>query len=290
MFDLGGLGLLPFSPRDDASIIESLEKSDVVINMIGKHYETKHLVPTRRSDGKLSRVNYDFTEVHETIPRRIARLAKEAGVKSFVHVSALSASHDSKSAWSRSKALGEEAVREEFPGAIIVKPATVFGAEDRFLNMIGEVNERLPAFPLINNGETLTQPVYAVDVGKALFQIVNNCEEFKGQTFQLAGPAEYSYKEIVEFVSDVSGVKKPMFDAPESIARFAGRFLDETISPLLTEDQIEQMKEDCVLKEGTKMKTLVDLGIEPSSMDKYAFDFLHRFRPGGHFTMVQGYH
>ena len=37
-------------------------------------------------------------------------------------------------------------------------------------------------------------------------------------------------------------------------------------------------------------QTLADLGVVPSSMDKYSFDFLHRFRPGGHFTMVQGYH
>merc|ERR1719453_823865 len=48
MFDLGQLGLMPFSPRDDASIMETIRSSDVVINMIGKHYETKHIVPTRR--------------------------------------------------------------------------------------------------------------------------------------------------------------------------------------------------------------------------------------------------
>ena len=54
------LGLMPFSPRDDQSIIASLKRSQVVVNFIGKHYETKHLVPTRRSNGKLSRVNYDF--------------------------------------------------------------------------------------------------------------------------------------------------------------------------------------------------------------------------------------
>ena len=57
------LGLLPFSPRDEKSIVASLKHSDIVVNFIGKHYETKHAVPTRRSNGKLSRVNYDFEEV-----------------------------------------------------------------------------------------------------------------------------------------------------------------------------------------------------------------------------------
>ena len=172
MFDLGQLGLMPFSPRDEASIRESMTNSDIVINLIGKHYETKHMVPTRRANGKLSRVNFDFDEVHETIPRTLARLAREAGVQSFVHVSALSADLESLSKWSRTKAKGEIAVRQDFSDAIIVKPATVFGAEDRFLNWIAEASTQLPFFPLINNGSALVQPVYAVDVGKALMNIV----------------------------------------------------------------------------------------------------------------------
>lgn len=290
MFDLGQLGLMAFSPRDEESIKESIRNSDIVINMIGKHYETKHLVPTRREDGELSRINYSFQETHVEIPRTLARLCKEAGVESFVHVSALAGDPNSESAWSRSKYEGELAVREENPDAIIVRPATVFGWEDRFLNTFADITERLPFTPLLFGGETLTQPVYALDVGKALFAITQRHKDFKGATFQLAGPAEYSYKEIAEFVQDVTTVKKPLVDIPEFAATAAGNLLNETIEPLLTPDQVIQMKEDCVLKNDKSLKTLHDLGIEPSSMDKYAFDFLHRFRPGGHFSQVEGYH
>ena len=109
---------MPFSPRDQDSVRESLKNSDIVINLIGKHYETKHVVPTRRSDGKLSRVNFNFEEVHETIPRTLAKLSREAGVKSFIHVSALSADLESLSIWSQTKAKGEIAVKQEFPDAV----------------------------------------------------------------------------------------------------------------------------------------------------------------------------
>lgn len=118
MFAVEQLGLMPFSPRDKESIFQAVQNSDVVINMIGKHYETKHLVPTRRADGKLSRVNYDFEEVHVNIPRTIAEISKAAGVKSFIHVSALSADINSKSKWSQTKARGEIAVREAFPESV----------------------------------------------------------------------------------------------------------------------------------------------------------------------------
>jgi len=163
---------MAFSPRDDESIKAAIKNSDIVINMIGKHYETKHLVPTRREDGKLCRINYNFEEVHVDIPKRIAKLAKESGVKNFIHVSSLSADLESKSSWSRSKALGEIAVRDAFPGSIIVRPSTVFGPEDRFLNWIADACERFPFFPLVNEGKTLVQPVYAHDVAKALMNIV----------------------------------------------------------------------------------------------------------------------
>lgn len=94
----------------------------------------------------------------------------------------------------------------------------------------------------------------------------------------------------MEFVSDVTTLKKPMVDVPIAAANLTGRFFEETISPLMTMDMIAQLQEDVVEKEGIGLLNLKDLDIEPVSMDKMAFDYLHRFRPGGHFTMVEGYH
>ena len=183
----------------------------------------------------------------------------------------------------------------KFPGAIIVKPATVFGAEDRFLNWIGEALGRMPFFPLLQGGEARVQPVFVDDVSKALFAIVNRHDEFKGQTFHLTGPAEYTMKEVVEFVSDITTLKKPLVDVPVAAGKLAGRFVEQLIAPVLTEDGVALLLEDNVekpQKEGQAQQylTLKDLHIEPHSMDKVSFDFMHRFRPGGHFVKVEGYH
>lgn len=290
MFDLGNLGLMPFSPRDRESIFESLKHSDVVINLIGKHYETKHLAPKVQENGTISRVNYDFETVHIKIPETIAELAKAAGVKTMIHVSALAADEHSESKWAWSKAVGEQAVRNKFNEAIIVRPATVFGAEDRFLNWIAETMSRSPYFPLLNGGENILQPVAAEDVGRALMSILEQHHHFAGKTFQLAGPAEYSYKEIAEFVSDVTTLNKSLIDVSESNAMMVGDFVQSLINPVLTPDMVKQMQEDVVLKNDPSLLTFKDLNIEPKSMDKIAFDYLHRFRKGGHFTLVEGYH
>ncbi len=55
---------------------------------------------------------------------------------------------------------------------VIVRPATVFGPEDRFLTWVAEASERLPFVPLLNGGSALVQPVYSVDVGRALLAVV----------------------------------------------------------------------------------------------------------------------
>lgn len=290
MFDLGRLGLLPFNLQDEDSIRASMADSDIVVNLIGKHYETKGAVPQKRADGSFSRINSSFEDVHVEGAATIARIAGEMGVESLVHVSALAANLDSKSRWNVTKAQGEEAVRAAFPDAIIVKPATVFGAEDRFLNWIAQTLTTYPAFPLLHGGEQLVQPVHCLDVGRALMKIVERHQEFKGDTFQLFGPADYTYKEVAEFVMDITMINRPMLDAPIQAAELAAKFLGEAPNPLLTPDMLEQLLEDVMPDTSGRWKTLGDLDIEATSMDKVAFDYLHRFREGSHFSQVEGYH
>ena len=50
--------------------------SDVVINLIGREYET---------------MNFKFEDVNIHGPKLLAKLARECGVKDFIHISALNA-------------------------------------------------------------------------------------------------------------------------------------------------------------------------------------------------------
>jgi hypothetical protein len=84
--------------------------------------------------------------------------------------------------------------------------------------------------------------------------------------------------------------RKPLIDVPVNAANLAGKVLGEFISPVLTTDMVAQLTEDVVEKSDPALLNLTDLGIERSSMDRVAFDYLHRFRRGGHFTLAKGYH
>ena len=86
--------------------------------------------------------------------------------------------------------------------------------------------------------------------------------------------------------------RKPLVDVPVPVAKLAGRVVNNLIQPFFTEDSIIQLTENVVANNAasTGLRNLSDLGIEPLSMDKVAFDYLHRFRAGGHFVTVRGYH
>lgn len=80
--------------------------------------------------------NFDYASVHSTGAQRIAKVATENGVSRLIHVSHLNASPNSTSAYYRTKAEGEELVKAAFPNATIVRPAALFGYEDKLLNSI----------------------------------------------------------------------------------------------------------------------------------------------------------
>ena len=109
--------------RNTASIEESVRHSDIVYNLIGRDYTTK---------------NFDFEDVHVDGAHRIAEAVAKYDVDRFVHVSSLSAFADSPSEFYRTKARGEQVVREVFPETTIVRPAPMFGFEDKLLHRLAK--------------------------------------------------------------------------------------------------------------------------------------------------------
>jgi NADH dehydrogenase (ubiquinone) 1 alpha subcomplex subunit 9 len=79
--DLGQVLFVPYDLRDEESIYKAIQYSNVVINLVGRDWETR---------------NFSFNDVHVKGARTLARLAKEAGVEKFIHVSALNATSNPK--------------------------------------------------------------------------------------------------------------------------------------------------------------------------------------------------
>lgn len=253
---------------DEDSIRKAVKYSNVVINLVGRDWETK---------------NFPFKEVHVEGARRLARISREAGVEKFIHLSALNASPDPEplvyekgSEFLRSKFHGEQAVREEFPDAIIFRPSDIYGQEDRFLNYYAHVWRRLFRYvPLWHNGEkTIKQPVYCSDVAQGIINAIKD-PDATGKVFQAVGPRRYQLNEIVDWFYRVMRKDENMWGYRRYDLRWDPTFkakvaFTEAICPSfplgdLHHERVErEYATDTVVK---GVQTLEDLGVQLTLME-----------------------
>ncbi|MGB7287194.1 MAG: complex I NDUFA9 subunit family protein, partial [Salaquimonas sp.] len=120
--------------RDDASVAAVMQGADAVINCVGVLTDT----------GKNG-----FDAVMAEGATRVARIAASQAVSNMVHISAIGADPDADSHYARSKAQGETGVLEHMPGAVILRPSVIFGAEDTFFNRFAGMTRFGPVLPLV---------------------------------------------------------------------------------------------------------------------------------------------
>jgi len=161
--------------------------------MIGREWETR---------------NFTFDDIYNKGPRAIARIAKECGVERMIHVSCLNANEDPDpmilkegSGYLTAKALGELAVREEFPEAVILRPSDMYGQGDRFMTHYASFWRRQFRFlPLWHKGEqTYKQPVFVSDVAQGILNIARD-PSTNGKIYQAIGPKRYQLGELVDYL------------------------------------------------------------------------------------------
>lgn len=249
--------------RAPASVAAAVAGADAVVNLVGILFE----------HGK-----QNFQAVHVAGAALVAKAAREAGAKRLIHVSALGADATSPAAYARSKAAGEAKVRENFPGATILRPSVVFGAEDRFFNLFAALARVSPVLPLIGGGATRFQPVYVGDVAAAIAAALAD-PATAGQTFELGGPDIYSFADILRIVVRATGRWCLLVPVPFVLARLKGAFLQMLPVPPLTADQVQLLKRDNVVS--GEAPGLTDLGIAPTPVEGVVEDYLIRFRRGG---------
>ena len=219
-----------------------------------------------------------FELVHHTGPARLARFAREAGVDRFVHISAIGADPRSSSAYARTKAAGEQAVRDAFPTVTILRPSVVFGPEDQFFNRFASMAMFSPVLPLIGGGETRFQPVYVGDVADAVVTCLED-PATAGRIYELGGQKIYTFRQALELVLNEIRRKRPFVDLPFGLAALQARLMAILPSPPLTPDQVELLKSDNIVSSGAL--TLASLGLTPTPAEVVLPTYLDRFRRGG---------
>ncbi len=276
MGGVGQIAAVQANLRYPASVAASLEGAEVAIN----------LVAILHKSGAQT-----FDAVHVDGARAVARAAKAAGVKRFIHVSAIGADPKSAGHYGRTKAAGEAVVLEEFPDAVILRPSIVFGPEDQFFNRFANLARMAPMMPLVG-GKTKFQPVYVGDLAQALLAAANGKAK-PGTVYEIGGPEIDTFRGLLDKTQTWAGRKKPYFPMPfwlAKLAAFATVPLPNGLRPL-TVDQVRMLQTDNIVSAAATAegRTLAGLGVAPAqSISSIVPAYLERYQPKGQYAHYRG--
>ncbi|CAL8079298.1 unnamed protein product [Orchesella dallaii] len=285
--DLGQVLFFPYHLQDEDSIRKAMKYSNVVINMVGRDWET---------------MNFKYKDVNVTGARTIARIARECGVKRLIHFSSLNCEIPEGlgilpdgSQFLKTKYEGEQAVRDEFPDATIFRPADVWGQEDRFVKYYAHHWRRFFQWvPLWHRGEkTIKQPVYVSDVAQGVINAIKD-PDTAGQTYDLVGPTKYQLGEMVDWLFRVMrrdeewGYRRtdlrwsPLFQLRISLTQ---KFCPSFPVAYLNWDKIER---DHITDTPTGNPTLEDLGVSLTDMQSRMHWELKQYRAAAYYDEELG--
>jgi NADH dehydrogenase (ubiquinone) 1 alpha subcomplex subunit 9 len=262
--DLGMVQPFQIELRDKQSVLESMARSDVVFNCIGKEHNT---------------FNYTVEESNAESARIIAECAAEAGVQRLVHVSCLSAHEHAPTIIGRSKFLGEQYVKEAFPDATILRPAPMFGWEDKLVTAYArEIAVKEGAVEHYGYAHSRFQPVSVIDVADAAVTCATE-DTAIGNLYELGGPKTYSFDDFIGTIASAMGKEKRLIGWPAFVGDIKGMVMEKAPNPIFTRDTPKMWLQDRVVS--ANALGFHNLGIDPTSMDEWLWEITRDHRKVG---------
>lgn len=242
--------VVPADVRDQASVAAAIAGANAVVNTVSAYVEKGGVT---------------FEAVHVQGAKTVAREAVAADVARLLLVSGIGADADSGSYYIRARGRGELMVRQEFPGATIVRPGAMFGPGDALFSTLADLARLLPVLPLIGGGHTRLQPVFVEDVAEAVASILTDPRTV-GRTYELAGPGVFTLRELVSMTLHLMRKRRLFMPLPFALAEVQARLFELLPNPPLTTGQVDLLKWDNVTSGA--LPGLRELNIEPKTVEE----------------------
>jgi NADH dehydrogenase len=149
-------------------------------------------------------------------------VAKDAGVKRFVLMSALGTSEETRDLvpYYHAKWEMEQAVQGSGLEHVIFRPSFVFGRNGGILPTFRKLAKLTPVTPIIGSGEQRIQPIWIDDVAAYFAAAVSSAEPVADRTFELGGPDIVSWNEFWEQLRTALGIRRrPSLHVPVRLMR-----------------------------------------------------------------------
>jgi NADH dehydrogenase len=204
-----------------------------------------------------------FDRLHRVATENMLGLAREAGVRRYVHMSALGTRPNARSSYHRTKWLAEEAVRQSGLDWTIFRPSIIFGPGDEFMSVLASLVRRVPVMPVLGDGRYRLQPIPVEQVAEGFARAVRTRASV-GQTYEVGGPTPYPFVDILDQIGSALGrprVRK--LRVPLGPVRLATRLLQWAPGYPVSSDQLTMLEEESVCDPG---RFFSDLQITPEPL------------------------
>jgi len=268
--DLGQVLFCPIELYDEDSIRRAVDKSSIVINLIGRQWETK---------------NFKYEDVNIEGPATLARICKEAGVQRFVHMSHINAREQPAKAFLpggskflKTKWQGEQAVMAEFPEATIFRASDVYGQGDEFLNyyLTRFRQNQMRGVPLFTKGELVVkQPVWMSDVVSGIMASLHDPAAV-GTIYEAVGPQRVTQADLIKYIYRVSGrteeewrlhITELMMDPPSFVKAWLMDKIGLGQNNMFYGASIEKLERHALTDESEGHPDLTDLGVQLHTLE-----------------------
>jgi uncharacterized protein YbjT (DUF2867 family) len=245
----------PFDPK---ALARALEGCGAVVNLVGILNETSR---------------QRFERVHVELVQVLTAAAREAGVKRFLHMSALHAdAEEGSSRYLRTKGEGERLAHGQ-QGLRVTSfcPSVIFGPGDSFFNRFAALLRLVPGvFPLACPNARFA-PVFVGDVTTAMAASLENATTW-GKGFNLCGPRVFTLRELVAHTAHTIGRRPLIIGLNDFASRLQGRVFQHLPGQPFTLDNYLSMQTPSTCEQNG----LLDLGIRPTDIETVVPRYLER--------------
>ncbi|MCS6710786.1 NAD-dependent epimerase/dehydratase family protein [Brachybacterium sp. EF45031] len=226
------------SLTDPAAVRRAVEGADAVIHLAAK-------VGIAGTEADFARVNIDGT-------RTLVEALQAQGGGRLVNISSPSVAHlgraivglgatppdpqRARGPYARTKAAAEQlAMAADGQHGLLVtsiRPHVVWGPGDT--QLVGRIVERSAAgrLPLLDDGLALIDTTYVTNAADAIVAALDRLDEVHGESFVVTNGEPRTVRDVLGGWCDAAGVPRPRWKVPGSVARLAGRVIENVVAAL----------------------------------------------------------
>jgi len=171
----------------------------------------------------------------------VLNTSKEYAIPFIIHVSSSAVNSVADNPYANTKRVQEKLVRTCGIKHCILRPTLMFGWFDpKHLGWLARFMEKAPFFPIPGHGRYARQPLYNKDFCRTIVACMERQPD--GQVFDLVGPDEIRYIDIIKSIRKVKGLRTPLVPIPYRLFHVLLRvYALFSKNPPFTADQLEAL-------------------------------------------------